>query len=295
MMLPVRLSMLALSLSMVLAAGAHAQKGVPLVKGGVAVDTVMAPVKPSAADAARERRWREETATLAGTIRDAETGLPLRANVIPELGWEFTDSLGHYTVEGQEPGRQTVRIERRGFVGERRTVELAAGQTTTLDVSLRRAEPPCCALTGAWRVRFVLPRRGGQGPAPADSVVEGLLTFADSIPNPLGNRFAPLPNVRREYGLSDIDFTPFFGGRIARDVSTTVMGPTGGNFTRETVAEVFSGDSVEITLIPRISHGGVSMEGRVRDGVVRGKWQQRAYALGAVGTFEMRREGPGQD
>ncbi|HEU4880766.1 MAG TPA: hypothetical protein VFT45_00935, partial [Longimicrobium sp.] len=60
-------------------------------------------------------------------------------------------------------------------------------------------------------------------------------------------------------------------------------------------AEVFSGDSVEITLIPRISHGGVSMEGRVRDGVVAGKWVQRAYAGGAVGTFEMRREGPDRD
>ncbi|HEU4883740.1 MAG TPA: carboxypeptidase-like regulatory domain-containing protein, partial [Longimicrobium sp.] len=170
-MLALRLSMLALALSLVHPAGAHAQKREPPVKEGEAVDTVVA-IKPFVpADTAWERRWREETATLAGTIRDAETGLPLRANVIPEDGWEFTDSLGQYTAEGQEPGRQTVVIEQRGFLAERRTVELAAGQTTTLDVSLRRAPAPCCALTGSWRVRFVLARRGGMGPAPSDSVV----------------------------------------------------------------------------------------------------------------------------
>lgn len=286
-----------LSLALVLPAGADAQKREPPAKPGAAVDTVsvVKPFSVSPADTVWERQFREETATLTGIVRDAETGLPLRANVIPEDGWEFADEDGRYTAEGLEPGRQTVRIEERGFVAEERTVELARGQTTTLDVTLRRAPPPCCALAGTWRVRFVMRRRGGMGPAPADTVVEGLLTFADSIPNPLGGRFPLPPNVRTEFGLSDVDFTPFFGGPVARDVSTTVMGATGGNFARETVAQVFNGDSVEVTLIPRISHGGVSMEGRVRDGVVKGKWIQRAYAAGAAGTFEMRREGPDRD
>jgi hypothetical protein len=293
MMLPIRRSLLGLVLVLALPAGAEAQKRAP-VKGGVGT-TVALPIKIDPADSLREARWREETATLAGTIRDAETGLPVRANVIPEEGWEFTDTIGRYTVDYLEAGRQTVRIEQRGFLAETRTVELAVGQTTTLDVSLRRAPAPCCALAGTWRVRFVLGRRGGMGPAPSDTVVEGLLTFADSIPDPSGGRFAPPVNVRQEFGLSDINFTPFFGGRIARDVSTSVMGPTGGNFARETVSQVFSGDSVDITLIPRISHGGVSMWGRVQDGVVTGKWEQRAYAGGAVGTFEMRREGPDPD
>jgi hypothetical protein len=288
-----RLPLLALGLALVLPAAADAQKRTTAVKQEVDTVRVVKPFIPS--DTAWERREREQMATLTGTIRDAETGQPLGASVIPEDGWEFSDKNGRYSVEFMEPGPQTVRIEVRGFVPERRTVELARGQTTTLDVAMRRAPPPCCAMTGTWRVRFVLRRRGMMGPAPADSVVEGLLTFADSIPDPMGGEFALPVNVRTEFGLSDVDFTPFFGGRVARDVSTTVMGPTGGNFTRETVVQVFSGDSVDITLIPRISHGGVSMWGRVRDGVVTGKWQQRAYAGGATGTFQMRREGPDRD
>lgn len=260
------------------------------------VDTVMVSVKPIRIDPAEERRMREESATLTGTIRDAGTGAPLRAAVRSEpLLWEFTDASGRYTAEYLEPGRRTVHIGKRGFVTEERTVDLVRGQTTTLDVALRRAPPPCCALDGRWRVRFVLRSRGQMGPAPRDSVVEGVLTFADTIPDPLGGRF-PLPvNVRVENGLSDVDFTPFFGGRIARDVSTTVMGPRGGNFVREMVGEVFNGDSVDITLIPRISHGGVSMWGRISGEVVTGQWEQRAYAGGATGTFEMRREGPERD
>jgi hypothetical protein len=290
MTLSIRLSLLGIALALVLPAGAGAQKGMPVKDTTYAI-----PFKVDPSDSLPAPRWREETATLTGTVRDAETGGPLRASVIPESAWEFTDAQGRYTADGLEPGRRTVRIEVRGFVPETQTVELARGQTTTLDVALRRAPPPCCTLEGTWRVRFVLRRRGGLERAPADSVVEGLLTFADSIPDPVGGDFALPVNVRTEFGLSDVDFSPFFGGRIARDVSTTVMGPTGGNFARETVAQLFHGDSVDVTLIPRISHGGVSMRGRMRDGVVTGKWVQRSYGVGAAGTFQMRREGPDRD
>jgi hypothetical protein len=293
MPLSMRLSLLGIALALGLPARADAQKGTRVKE---VLDTTYAvPAKPDPADTLPDPRWREETATLTGVIRDAETGGPLRASVIPESAWEFTDAQGRYTADGLEPGRGTVRIEVRGFVPETRTVELSRGQTTTLDVALRRAPPPCCTLAGTWRVRFVLRRQGGLAKAPADSVVEGLLTFADSIPDPLGGDFAPPVNVRTEFGLSDVDFSPFFGARIAPDVSTTVMGPTGGNFVRETVAQLFHGDSVDVTLIPRISHGGVSMWGRVRDGVVTGKWVQRSYGPGAAGTFQMRREGPDRD
>jgi hypothetical protein len=282
-----------MALALLLPASAAGQKRTPVKRQA---DTVtLLPVKPIRIDTAEERRMRAGSPTLTGTVRDAQTGEPMHANVIPEVGWEFAGPDGRFTVHYLQPGRQTVRVEQRGFIAETRTVELVPGQTTTLDVSLRRAPPPCCVLDGKWHVRFVLRSRSLVGPEPRDSAVEGLLTFADSVPDPLHDRFPPPTNVRVENGLSDVDFTPFFGGRIARDVSTTVMGATGGNFAREMVGQVFNGDSVEITLIPRISHGGVSMWGRISGGVVTGEWEQRAYAGGATGTFEMRREGPERD
>ncbi|HEU0302695.1 MAG TPA: carboxypeptidase-like regulatory domain-containing protein [Longimicrobium sp.] len=294
MRVPLRILMPVLAMALGQPVRAEAQKEDPTGKRGVET-TVARPVKVDPADTLPDRRMMEETATLTGTVRDAETGEPLGASVIPERGWEFSGPDGRFTARFLEPGRQTVRIERRGFLPETRTVELRAGETTTLDVSLRRAAPPCCALTGTWRVRFVMRHPGMGGWSATDGVVEGVLTFADSIRDPMGGRHAPPPNVRMEFGLSDVDFTPFFGERIARDVSTTVTGPTGGNFMREMVGTVFSGDSVEITLIPRISHGGVSMRGRIRDGTLSGKWVQRAYGAGAQGAFEMRREGPDRE
>lgn len=44
---------------------------------------------------------------------------------------------------------------------------------------------------------------------------------------------------------------------------------------------------VTIDFIPRVSHGGVTMVGRIVDDSVRGSWHQRSYCCGAWGTFIM--------
>ncbi|HEY7767384.1 hypothetical protein, partial [Longimicrobium sp.] len=166
------------------------------------------------------------------------------------------------------------------------------GDTLRLDVALARAPAPCCRLDGTWQVRFVMNKRGQMGPEPTDSVVEGTLTFADTLPDPWRPRRPRDPYVHMIAGLSELDFSAFFGGRIAQDVSTTITGPTNDTFDREAVGEVFNGDSVEVDLIPRISHGGVSMWGTTDGEVIRGQWEQRAYCCGATGVFEMRRVRP---
>lgn len=259
---------------------------------GATTDTVMTPVQPSDKAMERQRRARERTSVLSGRVRDGETGQPLRGAFVivrEYAGMGVSGEDGTYEAAYVDSGTRTVVAHARGFESDSTTLAFVPGDSLRWDVTLRRAPPPCCTLEGTWRVHFVMRQPNGMGPAPRDTVVEGVLTFADSIPDPLQGRYGRRVNVREEFGLSDVDFTPFFGGRIARDVSTTVEGPTGGNFAREMTGDVFEGDQVEIVLIPRISHGGVSMLGRIEGDVVRGEWVQRSYAGGAEGTFEMRR------
>jgi hypothetical protein len=257
-------------------------------------DTVTraAPIRRDTAAPPREPLY---VATLTGTIRDAETGAPLRANVIPELGWEYSGRDGRYAIHLSRVGRQVVWVQQRGFLSEQRVVQVTAGETVTLDVSLRRAPPPCCTLQGTWSVRFVLAEPGLLARRePTDSVVNGLLTFADSISDPMSAVLDPVPNVRTEGGLFDVDFTPFFGGFLLPEQEAW-RSPNGYPLGRTVRAELFHGDSVSISLILGMSHGGVVMWGRIAGDVVRGTWFQKAYARGASGTFEMRRVDPGRD
>lgn len=251
--------------------------------------SVAPPVKISEA---QERRWREESALVAGVVTDAQTGVPVGGVLVmvnPGFSMEVSDSAGAFAVEYLAPGRRKLVVERRGFLPLARVLEVRAGDSVRVDMALERAPAPCCTLDGTWEARFVLRTPAEMGPAPTDSVVTGTITFADSIPDPFRRRGRPDPYVAVSHGLSELDFSPFFGGRIARDVSTTVFGGTGSTFDREATGVVFNGDSVDVTLIPRISHGGVSMEGAIEGDVIRGRWIQRAYAGGATGVFELRR------
>src|SRR6266571_3683861 len=54
-----------------------------------------------------------------------------------------------------------------------------------------------------------------------------------------------------------------------------------------------AGDSVAITFIPRMSHGSLSLYGRIRADTIRGRWSQNMYCCGAEGRFVMTRTGPG--
>lgn len=255
--------------------------------------TVAQPIKISPD---QERRWRETTAVVSGLVTDSATGTPVWGAMIfvhPGYGMGFSDSTGAYEVESAVSGRRKVRVERRGFEPLSRPLDVEPGDTLRLNLALSRAPAPCCRLDGTWRVRFVLEKRGAMGPEPTDSVVEGTITFADSIPDPRGPRRAPDPYVHTIAGLSELDFSPFFGGRIAQDVSTTINGPMNATFDREAVGQIHDGASVEVDLIPRMSHGGVSMWGTTEGEVIRGQWVQRAYCCGATGVFEMRRVRPG--
>jgi outer membrane receptor protein involved in Fe transport len=85
--------------------------------------------------------WAQTTATLQGTISDG-TGSPLpgvQVTVTSSQGSRtaITDPMGSYTVSGLPPGTYRMTASLNGFApGEAEQIELTAGQTLTLNVTL---------------------------------------------------------------------------------------------------------------------------------------------------------------
>ncbi len=85
--------------------------------------------------------WAQTTATIQGTISDG-TGAPLPGVQVTVTGSQgsgtaITDPRGSYTVPGLPPGTYRMTASLNGFApGEAEQIELAAGQTLTLNVTL---------------------------------------------------------------------------------------------------------------------------------------------------------------
>lgn len=125
--------------------------------------------------------------------------------------------------------------------------------------------------------------------APTAMSVAGAVVFDPRVPDPMpedDDLFDPY--VEYENGLHRVDFEPFFGGPVAPDVSTTAFGG-GVSFYNEVVGYGIEGDSVYIAFTPRLTHGSISMHGRVAGDSIVGRWEVNAYARGATGRFVMHR------
>ena len=275
-----------------------------LLAGGIAVSVTAAlaqipPAPPSVSPSRRdstpgERRaaeLRRTTGTIVGVVRDGATGRPLsQVYLSTQLMGDGTDSLGRFEIVYLDPGPQTVTTSRRDFTPAHKTITVAAGRTDTLNFTLWRAAVACCRLAGTWRGQLLLDSAGALSPKPTARRVSASIRFGDEYPNP-SPRFRSTPDdpTRDEFGRFEIDFRPFFGTQVARDVTTSTYGSTGGTFLIEADGSVFAGDSVEIELIPRITHWGVSLAGRIVADSITGQWWQRAYCCGAYGHFVLRR------
>src|SRR6478752_1241527 len=79
--------------------------------------------------------------------------------------------------------------------------------------------------TGTWSIELRMDSAGTLGPRPTARVVHGVVRFdtlhVDSGVAPNGNHWTH----RYWPGRFAIDLTPFFGGPIGQDVSTTIMSP----------------------------------------------------------------------
>jgi hypothetical protein len=143
-------------------------------------------------------------------------------------------------------------------------------------------------LEGRWTIELRLDSAGALGPPPTGRLVRGeVLVSSERAPTIFAGDSAE-PTQR--FGRYRVDLIPFFGAAIAGDVSTSVMGPVDSLFTTELLAWLTHRDSVRLEFIPRISHGGLSLWGRLRDDRIVGRWAQRAYARGATGRFTMVRQ-----
>jgi hypothetical protein len=200
-----------------------------------------------------------------------------------------TDGYGCFETDARPPGAGVrVRVHARHLLPADTTVTARPGAPLRIRLSMRAGPPPHFRLEGAWRLRLTLTKPADGTPAPAVRVTEGMVVFSRAIPDHLAEEH-PAVAAHEEVGRFDVDLSPFFGGPYARDVSTTVFGGANRDFLREARGEVYARDSVDVIMIPGMSHGGLSLRGGAEGDVVRGRWVQNAYCCGATGTFEMRR------
>ena len=215
-------------------------------------------------------------------VRDAGFGQLLSSAVSDSNGWGCIRDFGERVA--------AVEVWRRGYVDTSLHVEGMVGTTHRQVLRLPRVATPCCDLRGDWALRLELEEPSKMHPQPTGRVVTGPVRIgAQHLPPDEGDDLDSLVVVRR--GLHELDLSPFFGGPYARDVSTTVFGG-GATLFREVSAEATGGDSVRLVIIPRMSHGGLTLSGIVRGDTIVGGWFQNAYCCGAVGRFLMWRTAP---
>lgn len=201
-----------------------------------------------------------------------------------------SDSAGWLCIRVLPPGADSVEVSRPGYRSTILTVAGQRGELLIREVRMQRVPDPCCDLRGRWRITFNLDSASEFGPRPTSRSASGELALGPGILAPeVGDVVDSL--VRTVRGLHEVDFHPFFGGPVAWSMSTSVFGD-GPDLMREVMGRVPSGDSVSITFIPRMSHGSLSLSGRIRRDTIRGSWIQNAYCCGARGRFVMVRVGP---
>jgi hypothetical protein len=256
-----------------------------LVAGGTSAE--MAPEQ-------RREMLARTTGTIVGTIREVGTNQPLEGVFVSAqyLG-DLTDTSGRFRIHYIKPGEVEVTAGRRDLIEARGRVRVLAARETSIELSIRRSPPPCCRLAGTWSLRLVL-REPGQLPIRRGAEAVGAITFRADTPDPLPERDRPAPPTDPtidEFGTYDIDLRPILGEDITHATTNTVFpGRPGSDILKEAAGFVHHRDKVDINLIPRMSHGGISLTGTINGGTIRGEWIKRDYAPTISGTFLMRRE-----
>ena len=233
------------------------------------------------------------TGTIVGTVREAGTSRPLESVFVSAryLG-DQTEADGRFRITYIDPGEVEVTAWRRDLIETRKRVRVLAGRESAVDLVIERSPPPCCRLAGTWSVRLVL-REPGRLPVPRGTEVAGVIIFSADVPDPFPDARQHVPADDRtldEFASYDIDLRSILGEDITSATSNTIFGGRpGSDILKEATGFVHHRNAVAITLIPRMSHGGISFTGTINGDEVRGEWIKRDYAPSVSGTFLMRR------
>jgi hypothetical protein len=223
-----------------------------------------------------------------GQVIDSATGAPLSAVFVSAamLG-DLTDSAGRFLVPYLDKGVHALVAERPGYLPAQVDLMIAPPDSTRVVIRLARAALPRYDLEGRSGLELILDSAGA-GQTPTARRLDGQLTLSRQLPSLWGSTGQTDPWVRTIDGQYELDLTPFWGTQVAPDASTTVFGSADAMIAREASAATFNGDSITIDFIPRMSHGGISLSGRLTapDTAV-GEWFQRAYCCGASGHFRL--------
>jgi hypothetical protein len=233
------------------------------------------------------------TGTIVGTVREVGTKQPLQGVFVSaQYFGDQTTADGRFRIEYIRAGEDEVTASRRDLIEARQRARVLTTREAAVDLFVERAPPPCCRLAGAWSVRLVL-REPGRLLAARGTEVAGVISFSPDAPDPFPERRQCLPSDDRtldEFGSYDIDLRPILGEDITRATSNTIFGGRpGSDILKEAEGFVHHRNVVAIILIPRMSHGGISLTGTIDNDEVRGEWIKRDYAPTISGTFLMRR------
>ena len=224
-------------------------------------------------------------------VTDSASGRPV-ANAVAHtmMSATETDSLGWLCVRNFAQEAETLSFRRPGYRDTSLAFRGAPGSIVTRELRFVRVARPCCDLRGQWNITLQLDSLGDRQRKPKARAVSGAVNLGPRyLPAQVDDDLDSLVRVVR--GLHQVDFTPFFGGPVGRDVSTSIFGE-GPDLVHEVQASVPAGDSVDIVFIPRMTHGSLWLHGRIRADTVRGTWWQHMYCCGAQGRFVMTRTGP---
>lgn len=236
------------------------------------------------------------TGTIVGIVLDANSRMPLQHVFVSanHMGDE-SDKAGRFKIPYQSPGEVEVVASRRDLLEAKAKVTAIAGKQVSLTILMHFAPPAQCKLEGKWSLCLVLDSVLDVGPKytprPTSRVVNGTVTFDKSKSSKTSaTGLGTADRTLVEHGSYDVDLRPFFGDDIANTASTTIYrAGSWKSILREASGFVSAGDFASIDFIPGMSHGGISMTGRVSGDSIVGKWFKREYAPIVFGHFVMRR------
>jgi hypothetical protein len=226
--------------------------------------------------------------SLNGKVVSQETGLPLPGVFVHfDDQSEISDEAGLFTMEILNSAAITVEASRPDMITSRQFANVVSGNTTNITFRLAKAAPPCCRLEGNWHLTLVLDR--GSPTVANAKILTGTVRFRSALWGRFFGHVTSEIYAKNEFGDYDVDLRPFFGEDFERWVMQS-EGWGASNMLKEASGAVRSGDLVDIQFVPRLSHGGLDLDGKIsKNGTIRGIWLRRSYAPTLGGHFIMTR------